>query len=75
MIVSMNQLKPLPWDYHEDVLIINKLISIAQVSSYFKCLDMHTVGCSSSYAMPTFITEQLHLVTQVQQFLINVTLN
>ena len=47
MIVSMNQLKQLPWGHHGEVLIViviilNKSISIAQASSYFKCFSIGT---------------------------------
>ena len=46
-------------------------LSIAQASSSFKYLDMHTF----TYATPTFITEALRLLTQVQLLLIDFTVN
>ena len=50
---------------------MQSLLSIAQGSSSFKCLDMHTF----TYATPIFITEVFRLVTQVQLLLTNVTVN
>ena len=44
------------------LLITRSQLSIAQASSSFKCLNMSTF----TYATATFITEVLHLVTQVQ---------
>ena len=46
-------------------------LSIAQLSSSFKHLDM----CMFTYATPTLITKVLHLVTQVQLLLMTVTVN
>ena len=46
-------------------------LSMAQASSSFKHLDMHTF----TYTTPTFITEALCLLTQVQLLLIGFTVN
>ena len=46
------------------VLITRSHLSIAQVSSSFKCLDMRT----SMSTTPTFKTEALRLVSQLQLF-------
>ena len=46
------------------LLITQKLLSVAQASSSFECLDM----CVPAHALPTFVTEALHLVAYVQQF-------
>ena len=46
-------------------------LSIAQASSSFKCLDMHTF----TYATPTLITEALRFVIRVQLLLTTVTVN
>ena len=42
-----------------------------QASSSFQCLDTHTI----MYVTPTFITEVLHQITQVQLPLMTVTVN
>ena len=44
------------------LLTTQSRLSIAQASSSFKCLNMHTF----TFATPTLITEALHLLTQVQ---------
>ena len=46
-------------------------LSVAQASSSFKLFDMRTF----TYVTPTFITEVLRLVTQVQLLLTTVTVN
>ena len=46
-------------------------LAIAQASSSFKCLTT----CTFTYATPTFITEALRSVTQVQLLLTTVTVN
>ena len=46
-------------------------LSIVQASSSFKCLDT----CTITYATPTYITEVLHLLTQVQLLLTHFTVN
>ena len=43
-------------------MISRSRLSIAQASSSFKRLDMHTF----TYATPTFTNKVLHLVTRVQ---------
>ena len=43
------------------LLITRSRLSKAQASSSLKCFNIHTF----MYATPTFITEALHLVTQV----------
>ena len=52
-------------------MIAHSCLSITQASFSFKCLDMRTF----TYATPTFITEALHLGTQVQLLLMTVTVN
>ena len=55
------------------ITVLKRLIilSIAQASSSFQCLDMYTF----TYATLIFITEAFHLVTQVQLFLRTATVN
>ena len=53
------------------LLITRSHLSIAQASSSFKHFDMRMF----TYTTPTFVTEVLHLVTQVQQLLMTVTVN
>ena len=53
------------------LLITRSRLSIAQASSSFKRLNM----CTFMYATPTFITEVLCLLTQVQLVLMNFTVN
>ena len=53
------------------LLTTRSRLSIAQASSSFKHFDTHTF----MYTTPTFITEALHLVTQVQLLLIDFTVN
>ena len=53
------------------LLTTRSRLSIAQASSSFKLFDTRTF----KYATPTFITEALSLVTQVQLFLTTVTVN
>ena len=52
-------------------LITGSCLSIAQASSFFKCLDTHMF----MYTTPTFITEALYLATQVQLLLTTVAVN
>ena len=40
--------------------------SVAEAGPYFKCLNTHMMPM---YATLIFITEELHLVTYIQQFL------
>ena len=56
-----------------DILLLTtrSCLSIAQAKSSFKLFDTRTF----TYATPTFITEALRLVTQVQLFLRTVTVN
>ena len=53
------------------LLTTRSRLSIAQASSSFKLFDTRMF----TYAIPTFITEALSLVTQVQLFLTTVTVN
>ena len=53
------------------LLTTQSRLSIAQASSSFKLFDMRTF----TYATPTFRTEALRLVTQVQLLLATVTVN
>ena len=53
------------------LLTTRSRLFIAQASSSFKLFDTRTF----TYATPTFITEALSLVTQVQVFLTTVTVN
>ena len=54
------------------ILIISRShLSITQLSSSFKRLDMRTF----TYTIPTLITEVLHFVTRVQLLLTTVTVN
>ena len=53
------------------LLLTQKHLPIAQASSSFKLLDT----CMLTYATTIFITEVLCLVTPVQLFLMNVTMN
>ena len=43
------------------LLITQRLLSMAQASSSFECLDT----CVPAHATPTFVTEALHLVAYV----------
>ena len=53
------------------LLTTRSCLSIAQASSFIKLFDTRTF----TYATPTFITEALSLVTQVQVFLTTATVN
>ena len=53
------------------LLTTRSRLSIAQANSSLKLFDT----CTFTYATPTFITEALSLVTQVQLFLMTVTVN
>ena len=53
------------------LLTTRSRLSVAHASSSFKLFDTHTF----TYATPTFITEALSLVTQVQLFLTTVIVN
>ena len=54
------------------LLLTQSHLSIAQASCSFKCsLNM----CTFMHTTPTFITEVLHLVTQLQLLLMTVTVN
>ena len=53
------------------LLTTRNRFSIVQASSSFKLFDTRTF----TYATPTFITEALSLVTQVQVLLTTVTVN
>ena len=57
--------------YNILLLTTRSRLSIAQASSSFKRFDMHTF----TYTTPTFITEALRLLTQVQLLLIDFTVN
>ena len=47
------------------LLITQRCLSAAQAIFCFECLDM----CASAHAIPTFVTEALHLVAYVRLFL------
>ena len=53
------------------LLITRSCLSVAQASGSFKCLDT----CTFMYTTPSFVTEALHLATQVQLLLMTVTVN
>ena len=53
------------------LLITQCRLSIPKASSSFKCLNTHKF----TYTTPTYITEALRLLTQVQLLLIDFTVN
>ena len=69
--MDINPRKFNPHKRYFTVLLLNSRLSIAQASSSFKRFDTHTF----TYTTPTFITEVLRILTQVQLVLIDFTVN